>query len=82
MALIDTRVMCGGRDDSRYLKNTLDRTTARNQSKSRTSGMASESDWIKHRKSSVFTAQVIHSAPSFKPWSSIIPIGYGYHEFL
>lgn len=74
--------MFGARNNSGRLGNTLHRTTERNNSKSKSSGMAFESDWTKHRKSSAFTAQVIRSATSFMPWSCRIPIGEGYHEFL
>lgn len=46
------------------------------------SGMEFESDWMKHRKSSAFTAQVLCSATSFMAWSCRIPISEGFHEFL
>lgn len=52
------------------------------KSENRASGMEYESDWTKHKKSSVFTAEIIGSATAFMPWSSKIPIGFGYHEFL
>ncbi|CBI27626.3 unnamed protein product, partial [Vitis vinifera] len=82
MALSDIWAMCGARKNSGSLGNTLHRTTERNNSKCKSSGMAFESDWTMHRKSSAFTAQVIRPATSFMPWSCKIPIGDGYHEFL
>jgi len=82
MALTDIWAMFGARDNFGGLNNTFHRRTRRNFSKSKTFGMAFESDWTKHRKSSAFTAQVIRSATSFMPWSCRIPIGEGYHEFL
>lgn len=48
----------------------------------RAPGMARESDWIKHKKSSAYTVQDIHSAPSFMPWSCKIPMGDGFHEYI
>uniref|UniRef100_F6HG90 Uncharacterized protein n=1 Tax=Vitis vinifera TaxID=29760 RepID=F6HG90_VITVI len=74
MALSDIWAMCGARKNSGSLGNTLHRTTERNNSKCKSSGMAFESDWTMHRKSSAFTAQVIRPATSFMPWSCKIPI--------
>lgn len=68
--------MCGGR------VFFTDRLTETNFFKSQSSGMEYESDWTKHRQSSMFTALVIRFATSFMPWSRKIPIGDGYHEFL
>lgn len=83
MAVRDIWAMRGIRNSSGNFGtgNTLCRTV-RNFSRTKTTGMAFESEWTKHRKSSAFTAQVIRSATSFMPWSCKIPIGDGYHEFL
>lgn len=64
------------------LETKLQGTNERTHLKSRDSGMACESDWIKYRKSSRYTAQTIQSATFFMPWSLKIPIGDSYHEIL
>lgn len=60
----------------------LDITTVKNYTRSRITGMESESDRTRDRKSSTLTAQVICTATSFMAWSCEIPINEGYHEFL
>lgn len=65
-----------------YIVNNCLETSEKNNCRSRTTVMELESDWIKHRNSSTFTAQVIRSATSFMPWSCRIPIGEGFYEFL
>ncbi|KAI8024055.1 hypothetical protein LOK49_LG03G00107 [Camellia lanceoleosa] len=81
MALADNWAMCGERNNSGKVESgiTLGKTTKNNQPTTR---MEFEYDWTKHRKSSAFSAGVIHSATSFMPWSRKIPINEGYHEFL
>lgn len=76
--------VCGGTSNSGKLEFgvILDRTTKKNYTRNRKTGMELESDWKRHRKSSALTAQVIRTATSFMPWSCKIPINEGYHEFL
>ncbi|KAH1050545.1 hypothetical protein AAZX31_08G100700 [Glycine max] len=82
MAYSDTWAMCEGKYNSGSLKYKLQKASKRDYCRTITSVMEFESDWIKHRKSSSYTAHVIRSATSFMPWSCRIPIGDGYHEFL
>lgn len=74
--------MCGGGDNFIGLQNTQHTTIGINYFESKIFDMEHESHWSKHIKSNVLTAQVIHFATSFMPWSSRIPIGEGFHEFL
>lgn len=73
--------MCGGRITLGGLGSSLHNRIRRNYAQEK-SGMEFESDWTKHRKSSILTAQAIRSATAFMPWSRKIPIGEGYHEFF
>lgn len=80
MALAGVKLMCG---DQRNLDNLgsgivvgLDKVDKKDQKRGRISGMESESDRAKHKKS----LGVINSSKSFMPWSCKIPIGEGYHE--
>jgi len=82
MAYSDIRAMCEGGYIFGRSRNNWQKTTQKNHCKTKTTGMESESDWTKHKKSSAYTAQVIRSATSFMPWSCRIPIGEGFHEFL
>ncbi|GLT86673.1 hypothetical protein SLE2022_047950 [Rubroshorea leprosula] len=82
MALTDIRAMCGLGSGYRGLRKGLHRTTGRNCLKNKTSGMAYESYWKKHKNSSAFTAQEIRPTTSFMSWCCKIPIGDGFHEFL
>lgn len=70
-----------GRENSIKLQN-ITHTAISSEHKREFSDMDFESISTRHRKSSAFSAQVIHSAISFMPWSCRIPISKGYHEFL
>ncbi|XLU51736.1 hypothetical protein S245_046550, partial [Arachis hypogaea] len=68
--------MCEGRfhfGSLRYKGNNTSNTN---------SVMELESEWIKHRKSSSYTAHVVRSSTSCMPWSCRIPMGEEYFEFL
>lgn len=75
------REMCGGRIRLGGLGSTLHKGIQGNYCQKK-SGMEFESDWTKHRKSSILAAEAIRSATAFMPWCCKIPIGEGYHEFL
>lgn len=74
--------MCEGRYSFGSLIYNWQNTSKKDYCRSITSVMELQSDWIKHRKSSSYTAHMIRSATSFMPWSCRIPIGEGYYEFL
>lgn len=61
------REMCGGQDKFGGLDSTLQKGTQRNYCQNKKSGMEFESDWTKHRKSSILTSQEIHFATAFMP---------------
>lgn len=76
---IVTRAMCEGTNNN---FDHWQQTSKRDNCRSRTPVMEFESDWIKNKTSSAYTAHIIRAATSIMPWSCRIPIGEGYHEFL
>ncbi|KAK7368442.1 hypothetical protein VNO80_10468 [Phaseolus coccineus] len=82
MEVTDTCEMREDRYSLGSLRYNWQNTSKKDYCRSVTFVMELQSDWIKHRKSSSYTAHVIRSATSFMPWSCRIPIGEGYYEFL
>lgn len=85
LKFVGTGEMFEGRNNSfRNFEFGVDLVGLKKPNNSRTSesGMEFESDWMKHRKSLVFTAQAICFTTSIMAWSSRIPMNEGFHEFI
>ncbi|RYR46835.1 hypothetical protein Ahy_A07g032676 [Arachis hypogaea] len=81
-AFVDIWAMCEGRFHFGGLRYKGNNTRKVAYCSNTNSVMELESEWIKHRKSSSYTAHVVRSSTSCMPWSCRILMGEEYFEFL